>query len=258
MTIFELNFYWFVIAPTYYWMMYLIWFVAWYYIVRKRNKIFINIMDRANTKILLDDLLFHIFWWVILWWRLWYVLFYNFSYYINNIVEIFKIWKWWMSFHGWVIGVIIWMYLFSRKYKLSFLNISDQITSVLPIWLWLWRIWNFLNKELLWFHGYYWPFSIDWRFPSPLLEALLEWVLLFIILNYYYPKKRFHWQIAALFLIYYWIFRLFVEFFFRMPDENIGYLFNYFTVGELLTAPMILVWLFYYFYLDKKNKNGIQ
>jgi len=122
MVLFSIELFWITIAPTYYWLMYLIGFLAWYYIIKKRNKIFINIMDKSFTKILLDDLVFYIFLWVILWWRLWYVIFYNFRFYFENLLDIFKIWEWGMSFHGWVIWVIIAMYIFARKYKLNFYN----------------------------------------------------------------------------------------------------------------------------------------
>jgi len=210
-------------------------------------------MDKSLTKLLLDDLLFYTFLWVIIWGRLWYVIFYKLNYYLLNPIDILKVWEWWMSFHWWLIWVIIAIYIFSKKFKLNFYNISDQVTSVLPIWLWLWRIWNYINKELLWFENYYWPFSVDWKFPSPLLEFVLEWVILFLILNYVYKKKQFHWQIASLFLIFYWIFRLFVEIFFRTPDAHIWYLFWYLTIWELLTIPMVLYWILYYFYLKRIN-----
>ena len=38
--------------------------------------------------------------------RLGYVLFYNFNYYLNNLIDIFKIWQGGMSFHGGLIGII--------------------------------------------------------------------------------------------------------------------------------------------------------
>ena len=251
MQIFDITFFWIHIVPSYYWLMYAIWFFGWYLIIKKRN------ISNKKNKVgflnlnLLDDLLFYIFFWVILWWRLWYVLFYNFTYYTNNLLEILKIWEWWMSFHGWVIWVILAMIIFSRKNKLNFYKLADEVTAILPIWLWFGRIWNYLNKELLWFSNYYWPFSVNWRFPSPLIEALLEWLVLYIILNYIYKKKKFDWQIASLFLIFYWIFRIFVEVFFRSPDSNIWYIYWYFTMWEILTLPMIVFWIYYYY----KTKN---
>ena len=250
MKIFDITLFWIHIAPSYYWLMYALGFLAWYYIIKYRKQI---------PEKILDDLLIYIVLWVVLWWRLGYVLFYNFSYYLNNPINIFKVWEGGMSFHGWVIWVIIAMILFSKKYKINFYKLADQIALVLPIWLGLWRIWNYLNKELLGFSPYYWPLNINWRFPSPLLEMFLEWIILFIILNYLYIKiplskpfpqrekglVRFDWQIASLFLIFYWIFRIFVEAFFRMPDDFIWYIWWYFTLWEIYSLPMIIIWIYF-------------
>jgi phosphatidylglycerol:prolipoprotein diacylglycerol transferase len=228
--------------------MYALGFLSWYYIIKKRKVI---------PEKILDDLLMYIVLWVVLGWRLWYVIFYNLSYYIWNPIDIFKVWNGWMSFHWWVIWVIIAMILFSERYKINFLKLADQITLVLPIWLGLGRIWNYLNKELLWFSNYYWPLNINWRFPSPLVEMLLEWIILFIILNYLYIKKRNqlkNWQIASLFLIFYWIFRIFVEVFFREPDAFIWYIWKYFTLWEIYSLPMIIIWIYFYIKLWKNEK----
>jgi phosphatidylglycerol:prolipoprotein diacylglycerol transferase len=242
MTIFEITLFWITISPTYYWLMYAIWFMSWYYIIKKRAIISAEKMD---------DLFFYIFLWVVLWWRFWYVLFYNISEYISHPLSIFKFWEWWMSFHGWVIGVILAMYLFSRKHKINFLVLSDQITLILPIWLWLWRIWNYLNKELLWYSSYNWFLSVEknWvgYFPSSLVESLLEGLVLYFILLYFYNKSHKSWQIAALFLIFYWLFRIIVEMFFRMPDSQIWYILWYFTMWELLSFPMFIIWIVLYF-----------
>jgi phosphatidylglycerol:prolipoprotein diacylglycerol transferase len=246
MAIFEIIIFWIKIAPTYYSLMYVLWFIFWYIILWKKN-----IIPRKY----LDNLLFYIFFGVIIWWRLGYVLFYNLWEYLQSPIDIFKIWEWWMSFHWWVIWVILAMFFFSKKYKFSFLKLADQITLIIPIWLFFGRIWNYLNKELLGFTPYNWPFTIikNWvsYFPSPLLEALVEWIVLFWILNIIYEMKKLNkdWQIWALFLIFYSIFRIFIEIFFRRPDENIGYILNYFTMWEILSLPMFLVWIYYYFKL---------
>ena len=259
MYIFELNIFWITIAPTYYGLMYAIWLFSWYFIVKKRAKIKISTFSKEKNAEILENLLLYIFLWVVLWWRLWYVLFYNLWTYISSPIDIFRIWDWGMSFHGWVVWVILAMWYFSRKYRFSFLKLSDEITAVLPIWLWLWRIWNYLNWELLWYANYTWFLAIykDWveYFPSPLLEALLEGFLLFIILNIIYKYKRFDWQIAAVFLILYWLFRIFVEIFFRTPDENIWYIFWFLTMWSLLSIPMILIWGYFYYKLSLTNNH---
>ena len=246
MTIFEINILWIHIAPSYYGLMYAIAFLLWYLIIKNRKII------QWND---LEDLFLYIVLWVILWWRLGYVMFYNFSNYLSEPLSILKVWEWWMSFHGWVIWVILAMMIFSRKHKLNFYSIADQVTLILPIWLWLWRIWNYLNWELLGYSGYNWFLAVYnewvWYFPSPLLEWLLEWLVLYIILLFFYKRKHFKWQIAALFLIFYSIFRIFVEFFFRTPDPQIWYILWYFTMWEILSLPMFVFWIYFYFKLKK-------
>jgi len=224
----------------------------------------------------MDDLLLFCFIWIILWGRLAYILFYDFAFYIDNPGNLLKIWEWWMSFHWWVIWVILAMYFFNKKYKVWFLKLADELCYWLPLALFFWRIWNYINKELLWYSPYDWPFAIyinsTWYFPSPLLEAILEWLILFIILyyarkiklnnnkiiNFKIKKSVYHnllpkndWQIAALFLIFYAIFRLFVEIFFRMPDAQIWYIFWFLTMWEILTFPMLIIWIYYYLKLKK-------
>lgn len=247
MEIFNIVLFWITISPTYYGLMYAVWFISGFYIIQNRKVI---------KKALMDDLLIYIVLWVVLWWRLWYILFYNFNSYISDPLSILKIWEWWMSFHGWVIWVIIAMIFFSKKKKVDFYKLADQITLVLPIWLWLWRIWNYLNWELLWYSWYEWIFAVYknwiWYFPSPLIEALLEWLIIFIVLNLIYKYKNTKkWQIASLFLIMYWIFRIFVEAVFRQPDAHIWYIWNYFTLWEIYSLPMIIIGLYMYLKLRK-------
>jgi len=248
MTIFDIIIFWIHIAPSYYWLMYAIWFLLWFYIIKNRA-----VLNQKQ----LDDLFTYIFLWVILWWRLGYTLFYNFSYYSQNLLDIFKVWEGWMSFHGWVIWVTIAIILFSRKYKLNLFKVWDEVVSVLPIWLFFWRIWNYLNKELLWYSPYNWFLAVEkwWKFyfPSPLLESFLEWLVLFIILFFVYKYKKFYWQVVAIFLIFYWLFRIFVEAFFRTPDVQIWYIMWYFTMWEILSLPMVLVWIS--IFLINKNKK---
>lgn len=245
MYIFEVNIFWITIAPSYYWLMYVLSFLVWLYILKRRK---IISLDK------LEDLFFYVFLGVFLWWRLWYILFYNPSFYISNPLDIFKVWEWWMSFHGWFLWVLIASYLFCRKNKLSYLTLMDELAIIFPIWLFFGRIGNYINKELLWY-PYAWPLAVVTEkgsfFPSPLVEAFLEWIVLFVILYYLMKKRAFLWQISALFLIFYWIFRISVEVFFRTPDAQIGYIFSWVSLGTLLSLPMVFVWLYLYFYFKK-------
>lgn len=50
-------------------------------------------------------------------------------------------------------------------------------------------------------------------------------------------------MVAAAFLFYYGLFRIFIEFF-RIPDSHIGYLYSdWLTLGQLLSLPMLILGL---------------
>lgn len=230
-----------------YWLMYAVSFIIWWYILNKRN---------IFSTVQLDNFFIYIFLWVVLWGRLWYVFFYNLNFYLENLHKIFFVWEWWMSFHWGVIWVIIAMLIFSYKNKLKFLSVADELTSILPIGLFLWRIGNYFNKELLGYQNYTWYLAVKVDgvsyFPSPLLEALLEGFILYIILFFVYKYKKFDWQVASLFLVWYWVFRLFVEYFFRQPDEHLWYIVWNLSMWTLLTIPMIIIWIIFYIYFNQK------
>ena len=121
------------------------------------------------------------------------------------------------------------------------------------------RIANFINGELVgkvtsvsW--GVIFP-SVDMslRHPSQLYEAALEGIILFLILNMLIFRHKYRIGTCSyLFLIFYGTFRIFSEFF-REPDTQIGYLFNYFSMGTLLSFFMIIAGIVIFKVL-KKNE----
>jgi len=208
----------------------------------------------SHSQLFLDneeiaDLVFFAMLGIIIGGRLGSIIFYNFSYYLAHPLEIFFIHKGGMSFHGGLIGVIFSVWLFSCKKNISFFRITDFIVPVIPIGIGCGRIGNFINGEL-------WgsPSNLPWamifpnsaaggvaRHPSQLYEAFFEGLVLFIILWWFSRIPRPVKATSALFLIFYGVFRFLVEFV-RMPDQHIGYIaFNWLTMGQLLTMPMILL-----------------
>ena len=154
-----------------------------------------------------------------------------------------------MSFHGGLIGIIISIFLFSKKYSIDFFQLSDLVSSVAPVGLFFGRLANFINIEL---YGRVTDFplamiypSIDQapRHPSQLYEAFFEGVVLFIILRHCnkknYSQNNFGF-ITSLFLILYGIFRFLIEFL-REPDAHIGLIFNSITMGQLLSVPLVII-----------------
>ncbi len=190
---------------------------------------------------------------VILGGRLAYVIFYNPSQYLQNPLDIFKLWEGGMSFHGGLAGVILAIVLYARSQGLSALRILDYVAVVTPIGLLLGRFANFVNGELwgrptdgTW--GIIFPDAgPDPRHPSQLYEAALEGALLLIVLTFLFWATRARLKpglLGGIFIAGYGLSRFVIEFF-REPDAQLGVLPIGLTMGQLLTLPMILggLWL---------------
>jgi len=184
--------------------------------------------------------------------RLGYVLFYNAGYYLDNPHEILAIWKGGMSFHGGLLGVIVGFYGYAKRHRIEYLRLMDMVACAAPIGLFFGRIANFINGELFgrvttvpW--GMVFPHGgILPRHPSQLYEAVLEGALLFVILFACSRYTRIREQAGALsgfFLLGYSLARTVVEQF-REPDHHLGYIYGMMTMGQLLSAPMLLVGVF--------------
>ena len=92
------------------------------------------------------------------------------------------------------------------------------------------------------------------RHPSQLYEALLEGLFLFIIVNVFLFKKDYKTGVcSSIFLIFYGVFRIFSEIF-REPDIQLGYFFNFLSMGTILSSIMILVGVIIFYLLRKKNE----
>jgi len=228
------------------------------------KRIINHILKRANLKFNVeefDDLITYVIISIIIGGRIGYVLFYNLNYYISNPIDILKVWEGGMSFHGALIGIIIGTYLFSSKKNIPVFFLLDVIACVSPIGIFLGRIANFINGELIgkvtavsW--GVIFPTAdLLPRHPSQLYEAFLEGAVLFFILNKIIFKEEYKIGTCSyLFLIFYGIFRIISEFF-REPDAQLGYLFNLFSMGTVLSFFMIVAGIFIFNIFRKKNEN---
>ena len=214
------------------------------------KKLFIQDIEVKNK---FDDYLTYLIVGIILGGRIGYIFIYNLSFYINNPLDIFKIWQGGMSFHGGLIGVIFVSIIFAKKNNQNPFLYMDIVALVAPVGLFFGRIANFINSEL-----YGTITNVPWavifvqvdnlpRHPSQLYEALLEGLFLFLLLIYFRNKfSNKPGVISGLFLIIYSIFRFIVEFF-RVPDEQLGYIFFNLTMGQVVSLIFILsgIILFY-------------
>jgi phosphatidylglycerol:prolipoprotein diacylglycerol transferase len=195
----------------------------------------------------MGDLLFYIALGVILGGRFGYVVFYNFDQFLADPLWLLRVWEGGMAFHGGLLGVLVAMWWFGRKIGRTFFQIADFVAPLVPVGLGAGRIGNFINGEL-------WgkPTDVPWgmvfpqapdalaRHPSQLYQFALEGVLLFILLWWFSARPRPRMAVSGLFLTLYGVFRFAVEFV-RQPDPQLGYLaFDWLTMGQVLSLPMIV------------------
>tara|TARA_Y100000590_G_scaffold458346_1_gene612872 strand:+ start:310 stop:1116 length:807 start_codon:yes stop_codon:yes gene_type:complete len=242
---------------------YVIGFLAGIYLIKKINTKYFN---PIKNKIIEDFFLWSVIA-VILGGRLGYVFFYQIENTITNPLSIFYIWQGGMSFHGGLIGIIFAILFYSKYKNINFFQLSDLISVVAPIGLFLGRIANFINLELYgrttnFFIAVIYP-NLDNapRHPSQIYEAVFEGIILFLILIIIFHKTAKNNQFgftSSFFLIFYGVFRFLLEFL-REPDLQIGFFFNLFTMGQLMCIPMIIFGIFIYIKIKneyyRKNLN---
>ena len=221
-------------------------YLVWNYRVRK----YPNLVSPVWNADVISDLIFYGALGAVVGGRLGYVLFYKPAEYLANPLDILFINQGGMSFHGGLLGVGLALILFAKKIKLNFWEVADFVAPAAPIGLFFGRMGNFINQEL-------WgkPTDLPWgmifttadhqaRHPSMLYEALLEGLVLFLVLFWVASKPRAVGLLTGLFLIGYAISRMLVELV-RVPDQHLDYLlFDWVTMGHLLSLPMLAFGMF--------------
>lgn len=200
--------------------------------------------------------------------RVGYCLFYHLRYYLEFPSQILQVWQGGMSFHGGMLGIIFATILFAKKKQISIFSIGDILACVAPIGLFLGRLANFANAELFGRITYSVPWAMIFptagpepRHPSQLYEAAWEGLGLFFILNtlwWFVPKLRKKEGVfSGLFLILYGFGRFVLEYF-REPDKHLGFVFQQFSMGQMLCIPMVLLGLIFVIYAFTKRKNDLE
>ena len=196
----------------------------------------------------LDDMLFYGVLGVVIGGRLGEVLFYHPDYYFAHPAEILAVWKGGMSFHGGFLGVLLAMALWARAHGRRWMEVMDFIAPMVPLGYAFGRIGNFINAEL---PGRVADASLPWamiwpnvdnlpRHPSPIYQALVDGVLLFIVLWLYARKPRPYLAVSGVFAAGYGCARFFPEYF-RTPDYEVSVAGWTISAGQMLSLPMIVL-----------------
>jgi phosphatidylglycerol---prolipoprotein diacylglyceryl transferase len=227
-----------------YGLMYLVGFLGAWWLARRRAAG----PGSTWTPTEVDDLIFYCALGVILGGRLGWMLFYGTERILSDPLGLLRIWEGGMSFHGGLVGVLIALAMFASRRGKRIADVFDFAAPLPAIGFGAGRIGNFINGEL-------WgkPTDVPWAVvvdgvalhASQLYEALLEGLVLFVILWWFTASPRPRLAPSGLFLLCYGVFRFAVEFV-RVPDANRGYLlFEWMTMGQILSLPMIIAgaWL---------------
>lgn len=188
--------------------------------------------------------------------RIGHVLFYDLDKAIEDPWWVFKIWTGGLASHGAVAGLILAMYLFTKKRGVSFLEGSDRFAFAATLGATVVRIGNLMNSEIVgrvvpdqsW--GMRFPrFDHDkleapLRYPSQLYEialGCLVFVGLVVADRAMGKEKRPRGALISWFFVLYFGGRLFTERFKEIealsPDATI-------TMGQYLSVPGLLLGLF--------------
>lgn len=216
------------------------------------------------TVLHIDDLFLWVAAGVIIGGRLGHILLYEPVQYLSQPLEILKVWKGGMAFHGGMVGTIVAMWLFARRNAVPARTVMDLVSAAVPIGLFFGRIANFINAEVVGRES-----SVPWamvfpgpgydpvpRHPSQLYEALLEGLVLFLILRWLIYRRDALARpglVGAAFLTGYGGFRMLCELF---KHEEYSTIFKALpiTTGLVYCIPMVAIGLYYLYQATRQAR----
>ncbi len=229
-------------------------FVFGYFImgkIFKKEGIPINVLDTLTTYMVIGTVVGA---------RLGHCLFYEPGYYLSHPLKILEIWEGGLASHGAAVGILIALYLFSRKTKKPYLWILDRVVIVVALAGFFIRTGNLMNSEIYGIQtNLPWGFIFErWnetvpKHPTQIYEGL-SYLIIFFILYRIYLKKNVnlkHGYIFGLFLILLFSVRFLIEFI-KEPQVNFekSMILN---MGQLLSIPFIIAGILFLYYSIRKK-----
>ena len=209
--------------------------------------LFILMKQREKLKLTKDEIYDYVFYLIIftvIGARLFEIIFYEPLFYFSNPLEMLMIWEGGLSFHGALLGVIIWTYIFTKKKKLHFYDISDILVIPAAFMLFLGRIANFINGELVgkitnlpW--GVKFQDYEGFRHPTQIYESIKN-LFIFFVLIFLKNKNLKKGTLTWLFVLMYGILRFFIEFL----KEQSSFIFGI-PVTQVLSGLMVIISLYF-------------
>lgn len=211
------------------------------------------------TKKELDDFIFYFMISSIIGGRLGYVLFYNPLYYMSNLLKIFAVWEGGMSFHGGLLGAVLYSIYFTKRHKVTFYKLADLLVVPFAGVLVLGRIANFINGEL--FGHVTTPEKTPWcvvydgecRHPSQIYEAIKNLITFIVLLFMQFKIKLKEGIIFWAFVLIYGLGR-FITDFWRAPDPTDPML-GGLLIGQYLSLIMVIFSLGFLYFLLFYSEN---
>ena len=194
--------------------------------------------------------------------RLVHCFFYEPSYFLGNPMEIVAVWKGGLASHGGVIGFLVTVWLYSRKYSESYAWLLSRLAIPAALTGSAIRFGNFMNSEIV---GT--PTDLPWaiifqrldnipRHPTQLYESFIYFIIfIFLFAIYKIVKPTFATKLLpALFFLTIFTARFFLEF---IKTKQATYETGLLSTGQMLSLPFILLGiglLIWAFLSEKKEK----
>jgi prolipoprotein diacylglyceryl transferase len=198
--------------------------------------------------------------------RLGHCLFYEPGYYLAHPLEILMIWHGGLASHGAAIGILIAVWLFSKKERKDYFWTLDRIAIVVALSGFFIRMGNLMNSEI-----YGVETTVPWGFvflrnhevapkhPTQIYEGLAYLAIFVLLSRLYWSKKGEHIQgiLISLLCILVFTARFFIEF---VKEPQVAFEATMkINMGQLLSIPFILLGLAgLYWSLTKKKRAVIK